>query len=62
MKILATFIILLTLCSFTLNKKSMKSETDTKKTKVANTNTNSKTETKNKSDPGAILPAAAVTN
>ena len=59
MKILATFIILLTLCSFTLNKKSMKSETDTEKTKAQVTNT--KTETKNKSDPGAILPASAVT-
>ena len=52
MKILATFIILLTLCSLTLNKKSMKSITEK--------GTKSTIQSKNKADPGAILPAAAV--
>ena len=58
MKILATFVILLTLCSFTLNKKSMKSNAK-KGTKSTNVSENKET-SKNKADPGAILPAAAV--
>lgn len=58
MKILATFIILLTLCSLTLTKKSMKSEKSTK-TELKKSTSASKTEA-TKSDPGAILPAAAV--
>lgn len=55
MKILATFIICLTLCSFTFNKKAMKLNAE-----KANTNSAIKSNSKNKSDPGAILPAAAV--
>lgn len=57
MKILATFLILISLSSVTLNKKSMKSnsENNVKSTEVSN----NKSEVK-KGDPGAILPEVAV--
>ena len=58
MKILATFIILLTLCSLTLNKKSLKSNAE-KGTKSTIKSENKAT-SENKADPGASLPAAAV--
>jgi hypothetical protein len=57
MKILATFLILLSLSSLTINKKSMKSNSE--KSEKSTVATNNKSEIK-KGDPGAILPEVAV--
>lgn len=64
MKILAIFVILLTICSMSLSKKSMKSNTNkAKKSTSTNELTNKKASSQtNKSDPGAILPSVAVNN
>jgi hypothetical protein len=57
MKILATFIILLSLSSLTINKKSIKSNNE--KSEKSSVTSNNKSEIK-KADPGAILPEVAV--
>ena len=59
MKILASFLILITLCSFAYNKKSMKLTIE-KSTKSTSESKIKETSQINKADPGAILPAAAV--
>lgn len=62
MKILATFVILLTLSSITMNKKALKNQ-NTLKAEEKNTKTEIKTEAKTeakKSDPGSILHEVAV--
>lgn len=61
MKILATFVILLTLCSITFNKKSMKSSVK-EKSKSKTKSISKANKIAKKSDPGAILPAVAVIN
>ena len=59
MKILASFLILITFCSFAFCENSMKSSNE--KSTKSNTEVQSKVKSEtNKADPGAILPAAAV--
>jgi len=64
MKILATFVILLTISSLAMNKKALKNN-NSLKSQEKNTKTEIKTETKTeakKSDPGSILHEVAVYN